>query len=346
MRHSFRTLAMTPTIRRLGIALLLLFGLFYIAPLSAQRMCAGQPSPTLSDTGRVRFVPVSNPATVSTTDVCLRRDTIPSAPPAPVPAPIPVPAPSPVPSGAVMVLDWSRYESTAAFLADTITFDRSNDKSVSEMLIDTVRTPSGGKSLRYRYRHSGSGCNTITVSRDFRLPTKLTEAWAEFEVRWSTNFTTGGQNPAHACDPNDHKLIFGLPDEGLAGRWAFYVGADSDPIHSLNQELPFPNWGGGRLNGAEIPSAETLWRSGVWHTIRLHIKPSSTASSTDGVWEVWIDGSLKHRQTGFATRDSQNGSGVKLRGFSLGRNKDDGPPDVDQYLWWGAVRVYATNPGW
>ena len=250
-----------------------------------------------------------------------------------------------------MTINWNSYASTSALLADCTVFDCSNDKSTEEMSLDpNTKAPDGSTSLRYHYNHgAGTGCNSLTLSRDFRFPggQSVVEAWAEFQVKWSTNFTTGGQVPAHSCDPNDHKLIFGLPDSksGLVGRWAFYVGSDSDPWHNLNQERPYPLWGGANLN-TNPPSAESLWQSGTWHTIRLHLKNSTTATSGDGAWEVWVDGVLRHRQTGFSVGDTDGATPIKLRGFSLGRNKDDGPPNVDMYMWWGPVTVFTGNPGW
>ena len=135
-----------------------------------------------------------------------------------------------------------------------------------------------------------------------------------------------------------------------SGRWAFYVGADSPPTHSLQVERPNATGGtGGYYLNQNSPSVTPpqLW-NGAWHTVRLHIRHSTTATSNDGVLQVWINGVLKHNESGFSTpRPSAEGGGPDaLSGFSFAHNKDDGPPNVDMYLWWGPIRVYTVNPGW
>lgn len=250
----------------------------------------------------------------------------------------------PDPSGVdpIMEIDFDGYSNTASLLADCTTFNCVEDVSTGDMALDaTVAPPGASKSMRYEYRHDGNGCNSITLKRAFLFPEVEQEVWAEFKVLWSTNFTTAN----NACPPNDHKLIFGDTEADQSGRWAFYVGGDSPPNHTVQQERPVPNGGGAYLNQSNIPSAEDLWTSGTWHTIRLHIKHSTSGSSGDGIWEIWIDGVLRHRQTNFSTNDGGGGSD-RIKGFSFAHNKDDGPPNVDMFIWWGPVKVYNTNPGW
>lgn len=253
-------------------------------------------------------------------------------------------------------ITFDNYASTAALKGDCVTFVCGEDVLTSDggvsgfiagdvALDDTVSPPGGRKSMRYRYRHPGDGCNSIALTREFVFPARQ-EVWAEFSIRYSTNFSTANA----ICPPNDHKLIFGMPTGSLSGRWAFYVGSDSPPAHSIQQERPYPNWGGGYLNLNRNTTrdmlAEDLWTSGTWHTVRLHMKHSTTNGSLDGEWDVWIDGVLKHHQVGFNTADSSDGAANQIRGFSMGRNKDDGPANTDMYIWWGPAKVYATSPGW
>jgi hypothetical protein len=261
-----------------------------------------------------------------------------------------------------MQVRWSSYANTSALVADCTHFECENDHinvgsdvassgAHGDLVIDpTVTSPNGDPTLRYHYNHgTGNGCTSITVGRDIRFPSEQQEVWAEFYVKYSTNFTDGSQNPQHACDPNDHKLIFGLvtSPSGEAGRYAYYIGSGSDPFHDMNQERPTPFAGGANLNRAHPMPSETIWSSGTWHTVRLHMKNSSSSTSNDGAWEIWFDGALIHQQTGFSLKDpSGSTAGLTLHGLSLGRNMDDGPPNRDIYLWWGPVTVYTSNPGW
>jgi hypothetical protein len=248
-----------------------------------------------------------------------------------------------------MTISFDGYASTAALIGDCTTwlcFEDNLGPAGGVVLDDTTAPPGGAKSMRYHYNHGGNGCNSITRGRAFAFPTAQQEVWAEFTVRWSANFTTSNTT----CPPNDHKLIFGDTEASQSGRWAFYVGADSPPTHSLQVERPNATGGtGGYYLNRNSPAVTPpqLW-NGAWHTVRLHIKHSTTTTSNDGVLEVWINGVLKHSETGFNTpRPGAEGGGPDaLSGFSFAHNKDDGPPNVDMYLWWGPIRVYTINPGW
>ena len=262
------------------------------------------------------------------------------------------------PQGAAPILDvdFQDYASTAALLGDCSTFNCVEDNratpsgGVGTIELDaSVAPPIPGltKSMRYSYQHPGNGCNSITLGRAVRFPAAQ-QAWAEFYVRWSANFTTTN----NSCPPNDHKLIFGDTEADESGRWAFYVGADTGPQHNIQVERPlgpsgflgayYPN-----RNSAGLRPSPHLW-NGQWHVIRLYFRNSTTASSTDGAMKVWIDGALVHDESGFTTRKpARDGGGAeRINGFSFSHNKDDGPAGVLMHLWWGRIRVYTSNPGW
>jgi hypothetical protein len=114
------------------------------------------------------------------------------------------------------------------------------------------------------------------------------------------------------------------------------------------QERPYPEWGDAQLNMNADPTllARDLW-DGNWHVVRMHIRHSSTPTSNDGIWEIWIDGVLKHRHTGFNTsRNDGSANPDYITGFSFTHNKDDGPPNTTMFIWWGPITVYGSSPGW
>ena len=210
----------------------------------------------------------------------------------------------------------------------------------------TVAAPGLTRSMRYDFMHPGDGCNSITVQRDISFPAAQ-EAWGEFYVRWSSNFRTSND----LCAPNDHKLIFGDTEDDLSGRWAFYVGADSPPNHSLMVEQPMRpdgvETGGYYLNRNSNPLIQPypyMW-DGNWHVIRLHFRNSTTTTSNDGAIQVWIDGRLLHDEWGFNTM-KPNGAPENINGFSFNHNMDDGPAGVLMSIWWGRIRVWTSDPGW
>ena len=259
---------------------------------------------------------------------------------------------------AIRSVSFDGYANTSALLADCIVFDcieqkLTDDASVpgfaaGDVSLDKAANPPGAtKAMRYHYVHPGDGCNSITLTRSIRFPARQ-EVWAEFVVRWSANFTTRND----ACIPNDHKFIFGDTQAAANGRWALYVGSDFSPYHTIKQEVaesPDIVPGNYYLNRNVAPNelfAERLW-NGTWHTIRLHMKASSSGVTRDGAYQIWIDGVLRHDQSGFATTRNDGTSNPDfIDGFSFARNQDDGPPGVDMYVWWGAIRVFGANPGW
>jgi hypothetical protein len=246
----------------------------------------------------------------------------------------------------MMVIGFDDYVSTAELRNDCDTFNCVEQDDINSVDLDAGMAPPGStKSMRYHYNHAGNGCNSITIRRSFKFPSLQQEVWAEFKIRYSTNFSTANSS----CAPNDHKLIFGDTEADQSGRWAFYVGADSPPTHTLMVQKPFPDNNGARYpNRDNAPFAEALWRSDAWHSVRLHIRHSTTTSSDDGIWKVWLDGVLIHSESGFNTaKPAGDGGGPdRLMGFSFAHNKDDGPPNVDMYLWWGPIAVWDKNPGW
>ena len=246
-------------------------------------------------------------------------------------------------------VNFEKYNSTSDLLKDCTTWDCVEQVGDSDIALDnTVAPPGLTRSMRYHYRHSGNGCNSITIERSLQFPKRQQEVWAEFYIRWSSNFTTDNS----ACYPNDHKLIFGDTEADQSGRWAFYVGSDGKP-HTVMVERPLgPNGFLGAYYLNKNSSGNQLWASdlwdGQWHVVRLHYRNSTTTSSNDGAMQVWVDGTLWHDERGFNTmKPASDGGGPEfLRGFSFCHNEDDGPPGVDMYLWWGSVKVWAANPGW
>lgn len=262
-------------------------------------------------------------------------------------------------------VDFEGYASTAALMADGTTFTLSEDNesatgqsnSVADIVLDASPPAGSGytKAMRYDFDHGdppGSPTNlSITIGRRIPFGQELQEVWLEYLMKWSDNFTTAGL-PA----PNDHKLIFVDTVADESGRWAFYVGSDGSNVlpHTLMAETCMRPTG---FPGAEYlsddggMSAEDLWESDAWHTIRLHIKHSTTTSSADGEMHVWVDGALLHTLTGFNTC-KDNGSGgpsanpEKVDGTSFCHNKDDGPYNTLMHIWWARIRAYDEDPGW
>lgn len=253
-----------------------------------------------------------------------------------------------------VTITFDGYADTTALLADSTTFDPieqqlTDDAGVpgynaGDITLDNAAFPPGGtKAMRYHYNHPGNGVNSISLERSFILPSPLQEVWSEWNIKWSANFSTDNA----LSYPNDHKLIFGDTEAAANFRWALYVGADGPPPHLIRAEVPMGGYpGDGPFYIAGSPQADPLWNN-AWHQIRMHMKASTTDASNDGQFHIWVDGVQILSMTGFSiTRNDATSNGDKITGFSFTHNKDDGPPNVDMYIWWGPIRVYNTNPGW
>ena len=272
----------------------------------------------------------------------------------------------------LILVSYDKYASTTAMLADcaaqrgqaetgSTPFYCAEQQATSDAgvpgynagditLDPTVPAPGLTKSMRYHYNHPGNGCNTITLRRYIAIPARQ-EFWSEFSVRWSANFTTANL----PCAPNDHKFIFGDTQADQSARWALYVGSDGDQgVHTLREEIGtqpgvVQNQFYLNKNNHGKPGelfAEKLW-DGNWHVIRFHMRSSTTTSSADGRYRIWIDGVLLHDQAGFSNfRNDGTNNPDPLWGIDFTHNQDDGPALRDMYIWWGRVRIFGSDPGW
>lgn len=199
------------------------------------------------------------------------------------------------------------------------------------------------KAMRYDFTHSADGCESITIRREIPFADTVRGAWIELDTRWSSNFSTTNAT----CAPNDHKWLFGDTKASENGRWAFYVGADSGPLHTFQVEHPTAGGGSGGYylnDGPGSPGADA-W-DGEWHNVKLYFLNSSTCSSNDAAMKVWFDDVLWHDSIGFNTCNQNGTTPDSITGISFHHNKDDGPDSSSMSTWFVRIRAYSTNPGW
>ena len=225
--------------------------------------------------------------------------------------------------------DFSTYTSAANMLADPRgIYSVAEDENPSRISLDQS-TGYGASNRSMRYDYVNVGCTSQTVGRNMTLPYAVKELWAEFYVKFSIGFTS--QNPLGCATPPDYKFIFGRLNEPV-GRFAVRWGSQSPP--SITVEAG-PN--------VDLYTYEPIapYSDGQWHRVRVHWKagPSGTATT---VIQTWVDGKLIYDRSDFV----MNGSSPQIYGLALGRNLDQGLPNVTMSLWWGLVRVWNASPGW
>jgi len=205
------------------------------------------------------------------------------------------------------------------------------DGHIDQISLDeTVGVTVLGLTKSMRYDYIAPGCVSQTVRRAMSLPSDVRDVWIELYLRWSLNFTT--QNVNGCATPPNHKLLFGYVVPDLSGRWSLMWGQQGHL--GVEGEWPRAGW-------AEVAPSGAVYWDGNWHRVRLHWKFSSTASATDGVYQLWIDEPIVYDNRSLTTTE-----GNAIHWLVLGANLDQGIPAGTMSLWWGRIRVWNEDPGW
>lgn len=162
-----------------------------------------------------------------------------------------------------------------------------------------------------------------------RLPlAPVQEVWAEFYVKFSSNWTSRAPASWNCTSNPDYKFIFLTTSPGsrfsLKNDYAG-LGTRWDPTA--------PTQGDGTNN-----FTYDVWHDDRWHRIRIHAKVS--VGGSNGIHRVWLDDNLVYSRLNIST-----GTQTAITALSLGNNMNQGPGQV-QTLHWGLIRAYTTNPGW
>lgn len=239
-------------------------------------------------------------------------------------------SPAPPSKPAWFEFDPSTFKDTATLRAACSSFDNCiEDLGIQNIFFDST-TGYDGRKGAMRYDWTNQGCNSRSVGRALRLPSKVTEVWVEFAIRWSTNFLSYNAK----CPPGAHKLFFGSVTPDLNGRWAIHWGQQSPPL-GISAE-----WAGNLGDTPQFHNGQQYW-DGNWHVVRVHWKHSTNSTSKDGRYQMWIDGKKVYDNTTLSTP-----TGTAIHSLALGRNKDKGLDTGTESLWWGLVRAWNTDPGW
>jgi uncharacterized protein YjdB len=229
--------------------------------------------------------------------------------------------------------DYSSYTSTSNLLADPrgIYSVGEDIYSPGEIVLDqSVGFGSSHQSMRYDFpdRTSVGGstnqgrCTDFTIGRNISLPSTVSEAWIEIEVKFDSTFVTVAPSSWGCTSAPAYKFILPRTD---VSRFQLVVG-----IFGGEYTFGYP----GNEEPGDWPMEWTPF-DGKWHVYRMHVKCGNGSGSAT----LWVDG--------VKLRDFQNvtTSASGIYGIAMGRNVNQGP-DHPQSVWWGRVAVYKTNPGW
>jgi len=203
----------------------------------------------------------------------------------------------------------------------------------------TDPNPAIGTSKAIRYDYVDQACTTTQRTRPMRLPADVEELWIELWVKFTANTTSCNS----ACPPCDHKLIF-LHNTDFDARWALHF-----MTWTILGELAGPS---GQLQEIQFEPASSDYYDDEWHELRWHVRYSTTATSNDGVFELWIDGQEipVKAEPDFDVLPGTTGwntiQGKQLRWVYWSGNKDKGRDSGTESQSLSRVRVWNTDPGW
>jgi uncharacterized protein YjdB len=319
---------------------------------------------TVSSTGVVTGVAPGTASIIATSEGKSSATTVtvmsavaspPTGPASPTGPSAPVGGSSGATSGTPWVADdFSSYTSSANFVSDPRQiYNKIEDMNTQQMVIDnTVGLNIGGhnlkQSLRYDYPSQVSNvqgaqtgrCGDYYVARSMNLPAnaKVDQIWMEFYVKFSANFTTIAPKSWGCTGNPDFKTIFikTYPDS----RFQLKTGTSAQ-----GETAPIYRWWARYPSGPDEDNYAVNAYDGQWHRVQMYAKRSTTASSKDGAYKVWIDGAVAYNAQGVNTLSNSGGAITSLYGAWLGQNMNQGPGQL-QSMWWGYWAFYNTNPGW
>lgn len=85
---------------------------------------------------------------------------------------------------------------------------------------------------------------------------------------------------------------------------------------------------------------------GSWHTVRFYTRKESVQGVRDGIWKLWVNGTVVANLTGLAMGASDTAKfsrGVEY-GYLLGYANSGFAEDTTFHTQW--IKCYDTNPGW
>jgi hypothetical protein len=233
----------------------------------------------------------------------------------------------------------------------------------------TVVAAGGGNQVDSGFTHSlqttfpGVARPGQTGSRqiNFSLGRECDEFWMEWRVHIPSNYThRNNYDPGPPVVPytDNNKFITLYADTYSAG-WHQPMcelntdGATSDNpsdgrsyVRSVMRyatdgvltDIP----GGGQvLIGSGAPMTP-----GAWHTVRFYTKKETTRGALDGVWTLWVNGSVVTNLTGLAmgTNDGAKFPRGVEKGYLLGFANSGFTDATTFHTQW--IKCYDTNPGW
>jgi hypothetical protein len=155
---------------------------------------------------------------------------------------------------------------------------------------------------------------------------------------WGNSYSSGYHQPN--VELNNNGVTLDNPSDGKSYVLAKmrYSADQGSGFAGLNMEI---DSGNPVLVGASSPMVP-----GTWNTVRYYTKKETTLGAADGVWKLWVNGSVVLNLTGLkmgASDPAKYATGCEY-GYFLGAANSGFTEQTDFFTQW--VKFYDTNPGW
>ncbi len=286
----------------------------------------------------------------------------------------------PPPAGSpALAIDFDDYENTEQLLSDHgprgsgKTFEATGEKKIHRISLVTDDGPPGHRhSMQYDWELGDE--MEITISRfiDFENHgidpytagpggTKLREVWAEVWVKLSDPFGTVANHRDQGLVPGRHCLLGGgdvhrgpysgknpsykfffINQLGGQGRSEMRISESYNELWRISPIATDPDF-------TVIPPGSNDGKGAVchisderWHPYRFHFAFGPPGESAGNRARFWLDEHLLLDEWGsWATLPNWD----RYYGITLGANMNRGP-EFTQWLRWGSVKLWTTDPGW
>jgi hypothetical protein len=229
-----------------------------------------------------------------------------------------------------------------------------------KIALDGQELYNGHPTLRYDWpgpaEAGWGGCSTDkAIVADYLAPATR-EVWIEVAHKFRSDFNNLGPG----CGPSAYKfLLMWRPNgdrydviNGVYGTWR--SSAPQNPPYPMLPETTGSyctgydsncRWGYGPNQSQYLPNIPGNQWDGQWHLYRVHIRISSSATTPDGVYEVWVDGRQVLGRYGMANAKADGTWTGRLNEIFLGSNSNSGTYAPTK-TWWGHLKIWTSNPGW
>jgi hypothetical protein len=248
-----------------------------------------------------------------------------------------------------LVEDFGGYWTIDDFQADPkgiYSHGAGDNVNLKQMSVDPTDAPPGGSgSLVYTFADRSNDpnlCHDYSISKNLQLPKPVREVWIEIWTKFDSGFETlvpGGQ--CTGLSSNAYKFIFVRCRGGRCGRFESELGSSPNHLETIFGPglVPPGTWQVIPIAASRLPFTAIVDQQ--WHRWRLHLR-----LGPDGRVAFGFDGSLVYDS---ATDPAQTHPTLvdakEIYGIGLGRNLNQGPTH-QQWLKWGLIEAFRTDPGW